>query len=121
MSKLYDAVNAATSCGAGTTNEIVAECRQLGLPYRPETIELFLKLSSEASWQNRASSRGKGSKQERILVALAAAFARGQAYLPVNRLAIHLGGEAVTMQEITEACRSSGLYRIRGSMILRSI
>jgi hypothetical protein len=121
MSQLYDAVSAAVSRGARTTDEILAECHRSDLTCRPETIELFLKLSRVLSGQTGPWSSAKGSKEERILAALAAAFSGRQTYLPVNRLANHLEGEAVTAEEIASACHSSGLYRMQGSMILRSV
>jgi hypothetical protein len=121
MSKLYDAIHTAILRGARTTDEIVSECRRSGLGCRPETIELFLKLSRETSITNGVWAQIKASKEDRILAALADAFAGGQTYLPVNRLAKLLPGEAVTIEEIATACRASGLYRLQGSLILRAI
>jgi len=121
MSLLYEVIHTSLAKGPKTADEIVAEGRRAGLPYRDETIRLFLRLSQEIHEQEGAWSCRIASKQGRILTALEKAFAAGGAYLPLDRLAQHLDeGEPVTQEDIAAACDESGRYRIQGRFILRS-
>lgn len=120
MSKLYDAVHAVLSRGLRSTEEIVTECRRAGQTCRPETIELFLHLSRETVERQGAWCRKGGSKRERIAAGLQKAFAGGQTYLPLDRLSRFLDdGEPITGDDIANACRESGHYRLQGKLILR--
>jgi hypothetical protein len=120
MSHLYDAAVSALAKGPRTTEQIVTECRASGLRCRPETIELFLRLSHEIVEKEGNWSRRRGSKQDRIVDALARAFASGQAYLPIAQLARVLNeGEVITEDDIRSACEASGGYRLKGQFILR--
>jgi hypothetical protein len=106
--------------GPRTTEEIIAECRRPGLPYRPETIQLFLRLSREIEQRNDTWSLRGGSKQQRLLVALQKVFASGATYVPLDRLAQFVEAQdAVTQEDIVAACDTSGLYRLQGRFILR--
>ena len=121
MSKLYDAVHGVLARGPRSTEEIIAECRRPGLPYRPETIQLFLRLSREIEQRDGVWSRRGGSKQQRLLVALQKAFASGGTYVPIDRLAEFLdAGDPVTQEDIATACNASGLYCLQGRFILRA-
>jgi|SRR5947209_2443027 len=120
MSKLYDAVHAAMARGAQTTEEIVGECTRGGLRLRPETVELFLRLSHETAERGGAGSRSGRSKQDRVVVGLQKAFASGQTYMPMDRLSRFLDdGEAVTADDIVAACAATGAFRVKGKLILR--
>jgi hypothetical protein len=120
MSKLYDAVHTAIGRGARTTDEIVGECSRMGLPYRPETVELFLRLSHEAVERDGAWSRTGRSKQDRVVAGLQKAFASGQTYMPMDRLSRFLDeGEPVTVDDIVTACATTGAFRVKGNLILR--
>ena len=121
MSQLYDMVHDILVRGPRTTEEIIAECRQPGLPYRPETIQLFLRLSREIEQRNDTWSLRGGSKQQRLLVALQKVFASGATYVPRDRLAQFVDEQdAVTQEDIAAACDTSGLYRLQGRFILRA-
>lgn len=121
MSTLYDAVHAALAQGPRTTQEIITACRRPGLPYRPETIQLFLRLSRDIEQRDGVWSRRGGSKQQRTLAALQQAFAGSGTYMPVERLAEFLNkGEPVTQEDIATVCEESGLYRVQGRFILRT-
>jgi hypothetical protein len=107
--------------GPRTTEEIIAECRRPGLPYRPETIQLFLRLSREIEQCNGTWSLRGGSKQQRLLAALQKVFASGATYVPLDRLAQFMDEqEAVTQEDIAVASDTSGLYRLQGRFILRT-
>jgi len=106
--------------GPRTTEEIIAECRRPGLPYRPETIQLFLRLSREIAQRNGTWSLRGSSKQQRLLVALQKVFASSATYVPIDRLAQFVDEQdAVTQEDIAAACNTSGLYRLQGRFILR--
>lgn len=121
MSKLYDVVHGALARGPRTTEEIIAECWRPGLPYRPETIQLFLRLSREIEQRDGTWSLQGGSKQQRLLVALQKAFASGGTYVPIDRLGQFVDEQdAVTQEDIAAACTASGLYRLQGRFILRA-
>src|SRR5215510_10949119 len=107
--------------GVFMTEEILAECRRPGLPYRPETIQLFLRLSREIEQRNGTWSLRSGSKQQRLLVALQKVFTSGATYMPLDRLAQFVDEQdAVTQEDIAAACDTSGLYRMQGRFILRT-
>jgi hypothetical protein len=121
VSQLYDVVHGILARGPRTTEEIIAECRRPGLPYRPETIQLFLRLSREIEQRNGTWSLRGGSKQQRLLVALQKVFASGATYVPLDRLAQFVDEQdAVTQEDIAVACDTSGLYRLQGRFILRT-
>lgn len=120
MSKLYEAVHAVLARGPRSTEEIVAECRRAGYACRPETVELFLRLSRETAEREGIWSRKLGSKTERILAGLQQAFAGGQTYLPMDRLNRFLDDEEpVTGDEIAAACQESGRFKVQGNLVLR--
>ena len=120
MSNLYDSVTAAIARGARTMDEIVSECSRAGLPYRPQTVKLFLRLSKEAVECEGAWHRTRRSKQDRVVAGLQKAFAAGQTYLPMDRLSRFLDeGEPVTADDIAAACALTGAYRVKGTLILR--
>jgi hypothetical protein len=107
--------------GPTTTEEIIAGCRRPGLPYRPETIQLFLRLSREIEQRNGTWSLRGSSKQQRLLVALQKVFASSATYVPIDRLAQFVDEQdAVTQEDIAAACDTSGLYRLQGRFILRT-
>ena len=121
VSQLYDVVHSMLARGPRTTEEIIAESRRPGLPYRPETIQLFLRLAREIAQRDGTWSLRSSSKQQRLLVALQKAFASGGTYVPIDRLAQFVGEqEAVTQEDIAAACDASGLYRLHGRFILRA-
>ena len=121
MSKLYDAVHAVLAKGPRSTEDVVAECRRPGLPYRPETIELFLQLAQEIDQRHGWWVRRGGSSQQRIVDALQQAFAGGQTYLPIERIGKFLDGiESATRDDIVAACEESGLFRVQDNFILRT-
>lgn len=122
MSDLYAAVQGAIAKGATTTEEIVAECLRNGLRCRPETVRLFLELSSELVRRDGVWSCREAMKQKRILGAMDRAFESGQMYVAVDRLANYLnGGEVVTTDDIGKVCEESETYRLQGRLILRKI
>jgi hypothetical protein len=120
MSRLYQAVQAALAKGPRTTEEVVAECRRSGLAVRPETVELFLRLSRDLRGDKGTWSRRGDDKADRILAALQQAFAGGSTYVPLERVARILGaGVPVTADDIDAVCQESGQYRRQGNYILR--
>ncbi|TWT64407.1 hypothetical protein [Rubinisphaera italica] len=120
MSKLYDAVHGVLAKGPRTTEQIVAECRRPGLPFRPETIELFLELSKEieqrdGNWQLPGQHRA-----DAISEAIDKAFADGKTYVPIDQIGKHLDeDQAVTDDDIGEVCEERGKYQIKGKFIVR--
>jgi hypothetical protein len=121
MSKLYEVVHGILAKGPRTTEELIAECRRPGLPYRPDTVRLFLQLSREIEQRDGLwSHRGK-TKQARIVGALQEAFASGATYLPTEKLSEFLDkDENVTPIDIAAVCEESGQYRMQGRFILRT-
>lgn len=122
MSKLYETVHVVLARGPRATEEIMTECRRVGLTCRPETIGLFLHLSHETVERDGAWSGKGGSKHGRILTGLQKAFAAGQTYLPMDRLSRFLDdGEPITIDDIDAACKESGQFRLQGKIILRPL
>jgi hypothetical protein len=121
MSKLYEVVHSTLAKGPRATEELIAECRRLGLPYRTETVRLFLQLSREIEQRDGFwSHRGK-TKQVRIVDALQEAFASGATYLPTEKLSEFLDkDENVTPADIAAVCEENGQYRMQGRFILRT-
>ena len=82
---------------------------------------LFLRLSHEIEEEKGQWTNKGRSKQQRILAALARAFEKGSAYVPVARLGEYLGSnEPLTLEEIAAVCEKSGDYRLQGKFILRT-
>jgi hypothetical protein len=91
------------------------------LPYRPETIQLFLRLSREVEQRDGSWSLRGGPKQQRLLVALQKAFASGGTYVSIDRLAQFVDEQdGVTQEDLAAICDASGLYRLQGRFILRA-
>lgn len=121
MSKLCEVVHAILAKGPRTTEELIAECRRPGLPYRAETIRLFLQLSWEVEQRDGLWSHRGSTKQARIFGALQEAFASGATYLPTEKLGEFLDkDEDVTPTDIAAVCEESGQYRMQGRFILRT-
>jgi len=120
MSKLYDAVHAALAKGPRSTDEVVAECRRPGLPFRAETIELFLELSSEIVSDGGVwSLKGRG-RSDAIATSIDKAFADGKTYVPIDQLGKYLDDDqTVTKEDIEKLCEDRGTYQIRGNFIIR--
>ena len=122
MSKLYETVCAVLARGPRTKEEIVTECRRAGLACRPETITLFLHLSRQLAETDGAWRRRANSKPDRILTVLQKAFASGQTYISIDRLSQFIDEtEPLTADDIAAACKDSGLYRLEGKLILRTL
>jgi len=106
--------------GPKGTEEVIAECRRRGLGLRDQTIEAFLRLSGEieadgAEWKLRGAD-----KDRRILRAAEKAFSGGGTYVPLGKLAEHLGeGEEVTAEEIARVCEAETPYRVRGAFVVK--
>jgi hypothetical protein len=121
MSRLYEAVAAALAKGPRATEEVVAECRRSGLAVRPQTVEIFLRLSRDFHQHDAMWSRTGQGKSERIVAALQQAFAATGAYVPIQRLAPFLGErDPVTVEDIDLACQQSGQFRRQGKFIVRA-
>lgn len=123
MNNLYDTVHAVLAKGARSTEEIVAECRRPGLNCRPETIELFLKLSKEIDRRDGLWASRTRSSNDQIISALQQAFSGGQTYLPIDRIGKYLDSsvsESLTTDDITAACEASGQFRVKGKFIVRA-
>lgn len=120
MSKLFDAVHGVLAKGPRTTEQVVAECRRPGLPFRPETIELFLVLSKEIEQRDGQWLLPSQHRADAIAESINKAFADGKTYVPVNQIGKYLDDDqAVTDDDIKEVCEERGQYQVRGKFIIR--
>ena len=120
MKNLYDTIHSIFSKGPRSTEDVISECRRAGLPFRSETVELFLHLSREVQLRDERWELRQGSTADEIARSLEKVFAGGQAYVPIDQLNKHLkGDQSITVDDIDKVCEERGQYQVKGRFIVR--